>query len=95
VHFEGAGGQCRTEIPPGFAEFDPSAQEIARGFMAAVERGDLQLWASVILCGPFGFDQFADTTDGERLKELLWDASFGVKTAAEDIAFIANLAARD
>ena len=60
--------------------------------MAASERGDLHEWANVLLCGPFGFGKFADTLDGERLKELLWDASFGATTAVEDVAFVANLA---
>jgi hypothetical protein len=40
---------------------------------------------------PFGFDRFSDTVDGERLKELLSDASFGSPFAEADRAFLTRL----
>jgi hypothetical protein len=83
---------CSTTIPPSVAEYDPTAKELAIGFLAALPRGDVRKWADVILCGPFGFDRFSDTGDGERLKELLWDASFGSPLADDDRAFLTRLA---
>ena len=83
---------CSTTIPPSVIEYDPTADELAMGFLAASKRGDLREWVDVVLCGPFGFDRFSDTEDGERLKVLVWDASFGSPLADADLAFLGRLA---
>jgi hypothetical protein len=57
-----------------------------------VDRGDLREWADVLICAPFGFDEFAETPDGERLKEILWNASFGTPIAVDDHSFVKRLA---
>jgi hypothetical protein len=83
---------CQAKIPAGTPEFDPSAQDVARGYLVAARRGDLQRWAQILQCGPFGFDEFNDTPDGERLKDILWNTSFGTPLGDEDHAFVKRLA---
>jgi|SRR3954453_15010616 len=92
VEIEFGPNGCRTTVPAHISEFDPLVHDVASGFLAACRRADLREWADVMLCGPFGFDEFAGTPEGERLKELLWEASIGSTILDDDIAFVAGLA---